>query len=99
MRRDAPARTGEAVLLGPCLDGNPPRLPPRRSGRRNHVMRRMRRISARRACSRLAMRLDVLEERLQGGDETAWPEFLEAVKVLSALLLHLAPSAHCALLR
>jgi hypothetical protein len=41
----------------------------------------------------LVKRLGQLQDRLQAGDEAAWTEFLEVVKVLSALLPNLRPEA------
>ncbi len=39
----------------------------------------------------LAERLDVLEKRVQDGDEEAWTPYQEVVKTLTALLPHLGP--------
>jgi len=39
----------------------------------------------------LADRIDALEKRVRGGDETAWPDYQEALRTLSALLSHLGP--------
>jgi hypothetical protein len=41
----------------------------------------------------LVKRLEQLKERLQGGDEGAWTEFLEVLKVLAAILPNLRPEA------
>ena len=46
----------------------------------------------------LVKRLGQLQERLQAGDEAAWSEFLEVVKVLAALLPNLRPEAGGAML-
>ena len=44
-----------------------------------------------RAARLLAERLDLLEKRVQDGDEEAWAPYQEAVKTLTALLPHLGP--------
>jgi hypothetical protein len=46
-----------------------------------------------RSCVLLLGRVVVLEKRVQDGDETAWPRYLESLTTLSALLPHLQPGA------
>jgi hypothetical protein len=51
-----------------------------------------------RSVRRVAARLSELEARVGTGEESAWPQFLEAAKVLALLLPALAPERHGALL-
>ncbi len=46
----------------------------------------------------LTERLTTVQERLQAGEEAAWLEFLEVVKVLATLLPNLRPEAGGAML-
>ena len=44
-----------------------------------------------RAAHLLAERLDMLEQRVREGDETAWPTYQATLRTLTALLPHLGP--------
>jgi hypothetical protein len=46
----------------------------------------------------LTKRLGQLQERLQAGEEAAWGEFIEVVKVLAALVPTLSPESRGAML-
>jgi hypothetical protein len=46
-----------------------------------------------RSCVLLLGRVVVLEKRVQDGDETAWPRYLESLSALSKVLPHLQPGS------
>ncbi len=47
-----------------------------------------------RAARRLADRLALLEERVDAGEEAAWPAYLELLRTLATLLPALSPAQH-----
>ncbi len=51
-----------------------------------------------RAVRRLTQRLDQLDQRVEAGDETAWPEYQETARALAEIIGHLAPERRGALL-